>query len=203
MSSSPSVVYRFGVFELDGNSGELRRGGVKQKLQDQPFHVLLALLERPGEVVAREDLQHALWPADTYVDFETGLNTAIKRLREVLGDSAESPTFIGTIPKRGYRFLAAVNKLDVAAPLAGNGNGNGNLAVLDAIPIPATPPEVAIRKPLPGRVRKYVALAALALIAAIGAGFLAGKLSSHGPPPLFRRLSFRRGYIPSARFRGG
>jgi DNA-binding winged helix-turn-helix (wHTH) protein len=191
-------VYRFGVFELDGNSGELRRGGVKQKLQDQPLHVLLALLERPGEVVTREDLQHALWPADTYVDFETGLNTAVKRLREVLGDSAESPTFIGTLPKRGYRFLAAVNRLDAAAPLAGN--GNGNLAVLNVPLIPATPPVAPIRKPLPGPARKYAAFAALALLAAIGVGILGGRLSSHSPSPLFRRLSFRRGNIPAARF---
>ena len=193
---SSSVLYRFGVFELDLNSGELRRNGVRQKIQDQPFHVLFALLDHPGEIVTREELQHALWPADTYVDFETGLNTAIKRLREVLGDSAENPTFIGTIPKRGYRFLAAVNKLDVATPLAAT--VNGNVAVPDATT--ATPPEVAIRKSPPGPVRKYVAFAALALLVAIGLGFLAGKLSSHSPPPLFRRLSFRRGYIPSARF---
>jgi DNA-binding winged helix-turn-helix (wHTH) protein len=125
--SPSSVVYRFGTFELDLSSGELRRNGTKQKIQDQPFHVLVKLLDHNGEIVTREELQRTLWPADTYVSFETGLNTAIKRLREVLGDSAESPIFIGTIPKRGYRFLAPVNQLGVALPLSANGNGNATV----------------------------------------------------------------------------
>ena len=100
--------YRFGNFELDTNSGELRRNGVKLRLQEQPFVVLRTLLESAGSVVAREDLRAALWPADTFVDFDTSLNTAIKRLREALGDSADVPVFIETIPRRGYRFLAPV-----------------------------------------------------------------------------------------------
>jgi Tol biopolymer transport system component/DNA-binding winged helix-turn-helix (wHTH) protein len=100
--------YRFGMFELDANSGELRRNGVKLRLQEQPFLVLRKLLEAAGTIVAREDLHAALWPADTFVDFDTSLNTAIKRLREVLGDSADVPVFIETIPRRGYRFLAPV-----------------------------------------------------------------------------------------------
>jgi Tol biopolymer transport system component/DNA-binding winged helix-turn-helix (wHTH) protein len=100
--------YRFGIFELDTNSGELRRNGVKLRLQEQPYLVLRTLLESAGNVVAREDLHAALWPADTFVDFDTSLNTAIKRLREVLGDSADVPVFIETIPRRGYRFLAPV-----------------------------------------------------------------------------------------------
>ena len=98
--------YRFGNFELNVHSGELRRNGAKVRLQDQPFLVLRKLLESAGTVVAREDLHAALWPADTFVDFDTSLNTAIKRLREVLGDSADTPVFIETIPRRGYRFLA-------------------------------------------------------------------------------------------------
>jgi Tol biopolymer transport system component/DNA-binding winged helix-turn-helix (wHTH) protein len=100
--------YRFSTFELDTNSGELRRSGVKLRLQEQPYLVLRTLLESAGSVVAREDLHAALWPADTFVDFDTSLNTAIKRLREVLGDSADVPVFIETIPRRGYRFLAPV-----------------------------------------------------------------------------------------------
>ena len=100
--------YRFGNFELDVHSGELRRNGARVRLQDQPFLVLRKLLESAGAVVAREDLHAALWPADTFVDFDTSLNTAIKRLREVLGDSADTPVFIETIPRRGYRFLAPV-----------------------------------------------------------------------------------------------
>src|ERR1700721_1401712 len=101
-------LYRFGVFELEASTGELRRNGVKLKLQDQPYQVLLKLLEHAGQTVAREELRSPLWPADTFVDFETGLNTTIKRLRETLGDSAENPAFIETVPQRGYRFVAPV-----------------------------------------------------------------------------------------------
>ena len=101
-------VYRFGVFELETQTGELRRNGVKLKLQDQPYQVLLKLLEHAGQTVSREQLRSTLWTADTFVDFETGLNTTIKRLRETLGDSAENPSFIETVPKRGYRFIAPV-----------------------------------------------------------------------------------------------
>ena len=100
--------YRFGNFELHVRSGELSKNGAKLRLQDQPFLVLRKLLESAGTVVAREDLHAALWPADTFVDFDTSLNTAIKRLREVLGDSADNPVFIETVPRRGYRFLAPV-----------------------------------------------------------------------------------------------
>jgi len=103
-------LYRFGVFELEAHTGELRRNGIKLKLQDQPYQVLLKLLEHAGQTVSREQLRSALWPADTFVDFETGLNTTIKRLRETLGDSAENPTFIETVPKRGYRFIAPVTE---------------------------------------------------------------------------------------------
>lgn len=109
-TASPPALprYRFGNFELNAQSGELRRNGAKLRLQDQPFLVLRKLLESAGTVVAREDLHAALWPADTFVDFDTSLNTAIKRLREVLGDSADTPVFIETVPRRGYRFLAPV-----------------------------------------------------------------------------------------------
>jgi Tol biopolymer transport system component/DNA-binding winged helix-turn-helix (wHTH) protein len=103
-----SSIYRFGMFELDTRNGELRKSGVRLKLQDQPYQVLLKLLERRSELVSRESLRSTLWPADTYVDFETGLNTAVKRLRETLGDSADNPTFIETVPRRGYKFIAPV-----------------------------------------------------------------------------------------------
>jgi Tol biopolymer transport system component/DNA-binding winged helix-turn-helix (wHTH) protein len=101
-------IYCFGIFELDLRAGELRKNGVKLKLQDQPYQVLVKLLEHPGEVVSREELRSTLWHEDTFVDFETGLNTAIKRLRETLGDSADNPTFIETLPRRGYKFIAPV-----------------------------------------------------------------------------------------------
>ena len=101
-------MYAFGAFQVDVRSHELRRSGVRIKIQDQPFLVLVKLLERPGQLVTREELRSALWSRDTFVDFDTGLNTAVKRLREALGDSAESPAFVETLPKLGYRFVAPV-----------------------------------------------------------------------------------------------
>jgi len=111
------TVLRFGIFEIDIRAGELRRSGVKLKLQEQPFQVLCALLEHPGEVVTREDLRSRLWPVDTFVDFNHGLNAAIKRLRDVLGDSAENPRFVETVARRGYRFIG-IREIPAAAPLA-------------------------------------------------------------------------------------
>src|SRR4029077_6091984 len=108
-SSQLPPTYRFGAFVLDPSSGELRRNGTKLKQQEQPFHVLLKLLEKPGNVVTREELHSTLWVADTFVDFDTGLNSAVKRLREALGDSADVPRYIETIPRRGYRFIAPIN----------------------------------------------------------------------------------------------
>jgi DNA-binding winged helix-turn-helix (wHTH) protein len=110
MSEPAKKVFRFGVFEADTTSGELRKSGVRLKLQDQPFQVLLVLLERSGEVVSREELRQKLWPADTFVDFDHSLNTIINKLREVLSDSASNPRFIETLAKRGYRFLLPVEQ---------------------------------------------------------------------------------------------
>lgn len=101
-------VIRFGVFEVDLPAGRIRRNGLRVRLQDQPFQVLAMLLERPGEVVTREHLRARLWPSDTFVDFDHGLNAAVKRLRDSLGDSAENPRFVETLARRGYRFLAPV-----------------------------------------------------------------------------------------------
>jgi eukaryotic-like serine/threonine-protein kinase len=109
---------RFGPFELDPRNGELRRKGFRVRLQDQPLQILIALLECPGGLVTREELRQRLWPADTFVDFEHGLNAAVKRLRDALGDSAESPRFVETIPRRGYRFIAPVEGTEpVLAPV--------------------------------------------------------------------------------------
>jgi cholera toxin transcriptional activator len=119
-----SRVARFGVFEIDLSAGELRKNGVKQRLQGQPFQVLTVLLERAGEVVTREELQQKLWPSDTFVDFDHSLNTAINKVREALGDSASSPRFVETLARRGYRFIAPVQtdapapKLEIPAPAA-------------------------------------------------------------------------------------
>jgi DNA-binding winged helix-turn-helix (wHTH) protein len=102
--SSDSV--RFGAFELDRRSGELRKGRTRLKVSPQSIEVLKALVERPGDLVTRDELKDRLWPADTFVDFEHGLNTAIRRLRAALGDSAHTPRLIETLPRRGYRFKA-------------------------------------------------------------------------------------------------
>src|SRR5207248_6532303 len=106
--------FRFGEFELD-NSGELRSGGRKVKLQTQPSQILRILIERPGEIVTREELRQKIWPSNTFVDFDHGINNAIKRLREALGDTAETPRFIETIPRRGYRFVGAIQTAQVSS----------------------------------------------------------------------------------------
>ena len=117
---------RFSSFELDLHSGELRKAGVLVGLQDQSLKVLVELLERPGDLVTREQLRQRLWPNGTFVDFEHGLNAVINRLRETLGDSAESPRFIQTVPRRGYRFIAPVD----GAPVDARTEDPASLAVL-------------------------------------------------------------------------
>ena len=112
-----SSLLSFGVFELDLQTSELRKKGVKIKLQDQPFQILVMLLEHPGDLVSREEIQKKLWPADTFVDFDLGLNTAISRLRAALGDSAENPRFIETLPRRGYRYIGPSPEPREAKPL--------------------------------------------------------------------------------------
>jgi TolB-like protein/DNA-binding winged helix-turn-helix (wHTH) protein len=110
MEDTPSKppIYRFGIFRLDSHTGELASNGTKTQLREQPFQLLLALLEKPGELVTREALVRRLWPAGTFVDFDRGLNKAILSLREALGDSAENPHFVETLPRKGYRFVASV-----------------------------------------------------------------------------------------------
>src|SRR5215831_18365549 len=110
MEDAPSkpAIYRFGIFRLDSHTGELASNGTKTQLREQPFQLLLALLEKPGELVTREALVRRLWPAGTFVDFDRGLNKAILSLREALGDSAENPQFVETLPRKGYRFIASV-----------------------------------------------------------------------------------------------
>jgi eukaryotic-like serine/threonine-protein kinase len=109
LETRPPEILRFATFEVDVRAGELRKQGKRVKLQEQPFHVLTVLLQRPGEVVTREELRNENWPPDTFVDFENSLNTAINKVREALGDSADNPRFIETLPRRGYRFLAPVS----------------------------------------------------------------------------------------------
>ncbi len=111
----PAGRVRFGVFEVNLRSGELHKHGVRIKLHDQPFQILAMLLEHPGEVVTREQLRQKLWPADTFVDFDVGLNSAVNKLRDALGDSAEKPRFVETLPRRGYRFITPVESMASAS----------------------------------------------------------------------------------------
>ena len=148
-AQAPSIL-RFGVFEVDLRSRELRKQGVRIKLQEQPFHVLTVLLQRPGGVVTRDELRSQNWPADTFVDFDNSLNTAINKLREALGDSADSPRFIETLPRRGYRFIASVTGVD--------GTARGTAADVSVAALP--------------RSRKRVVALAIAVLAAGTAGGL-------------------------------
>src|SRR4029077_7700863 len=116
--SSGSRIFRFSTFELDGQAGELRKQGVKIKLQDQPLRVLEMLLVNRGQIVTREELRIALWPGNTFVDFDHGLNKAVNKLREALGDSAESPRFIETLPKRVYRVCQPMTNVIPEASIA-------------------------------------------------------------------------------------
>lgn len=141
-----SRVIQFGAFEIDSRAGELRKNGLKVRIQQQPLEVLTALLDRPGEVVSRDELHARLWPNDTFVDFERGLNAAVRRLREALGESAEQPVFIETLSKRGYRFIGHVS---------GNGTGQAHTV------------EVSKAAPSKPRSKRLVITAAAAMLAAV------------------------------------
>src|SRR5574339_1296560 len=114
-SAKPAGRIRFGVFELDLRTGDLRKAGARVKLAGQPLRLLERLLERPGDLVTREELRQELWSDATFVDFERNLNSAIKRRRAALGDSADSPRFVETLPRRGYRFLAPIERIPAAS----------------------------------------------------------------------------------------
>src|ERR1051326_3888541 len=111
-----SQVIRFGPYEVDLRTGELRKHGLRIKLQEQPFQILAMLVERPGELVTREQIKEKLWPAETFVDFDHSVNTAIRRLRDALSDSADQPRYVETLPRRGYRFIGEVQSSAVPDP---------------------------------------------------------------------------------------
>ena len=125
-----SKIVSFGVYEFDSRARELRREGMRVRLEGQPVAILQMLIDRPGELVTREELQKELWPADTFVDFEHSLNAAVKRLRAALNDSADHPHYIETLARRGYRFIAPVNGVDA--------RGESDASI--AIPTGAQPP---------------------------------------------------------------
>src|SRR6266571_4267706 len=166
---------RFGPFEVDLRAGELRKQDRRIRLPDQPLHILTVLLEHPGEMVTREELRQRLWPADTFVDFDHGLNSAINRLREALGDSVEKPTYIETIPRRGYRFIAAVED---SSPAPLQESLKQAPAGLNALTDPASP---TAREDIPGpataawrRRARSVGVVASVLALALAAVVIAG-----------------------------
>ena len=143
--ASSQKVVRFGVYEADLISGELRKSGFRIRLQEKPFQVLALLLERAGEMVTREELRDRLWPSDTFVDFDHGLNTAVNKLREALSDTASNPRFVQTVARRGYRFIAPVQ--DAVLPKAADG---GEPAPSSVVPI-AEPLHPELEVPVPRR----------------------------------------------------
>ena len=162
-SDREAVLLRFGVFEVDLAAGELRKNGARIRLQEQPFQVLTALLQNAGHVVTRENLRETIWPADTFVDFDHSLNTAVNKIRESLGDSASSPRFVETLARRGYRFIAPVESIAAAtasAPVQHVGTRGGAHAPQGLTPTDSIPlhPELQVPVPRRGLVRALFAL---------------------------------------------
>src|SRR5215469_5074106 len=169
----PSVqVVRFGTYELDLRLGELRKSGIRVKLSGQPFQILVILLERPGDLVTREQLQQRLWPSDTFVDFDRGLNAAINRVREALGDSAENPRFVETLPRRGYRFIAPlVDSRPARAMLpAAESNVSPEQAVTSSGALPVS--EASERKPFSRRLKLLLGGASILAVLAVAVALL-------------------------------
>ena len=198
--ANTAQTWRFGVFEVDLRTMELRRGGTPVKLREQSFNILVFLLEHAGELVTREDLRRVLWPSDTFVDFDHSLNTAVMKLREALGDSADTPLYIETIPKRGYRFIAPVEA--IGNDLVTSENTLSDIPVSDAPASPVLPPR---------KKRSVGILVASGLCLLLAAGWFAYRKLRGGlaPPPVQRaltRLTFEEGlqtgatWSPDGRF---
>ena len=168
-TSNPRLI-RFGIFEADLTAGELRKGGSRIRLQEQPFQILAMLLERPGQIITREDLRSKLWPGDTFVDFEHGVNSGVARLREALGDSADSPRYIETLPRRGYRLIAPVEGSPQAPPVASS--ANGALAETDTLPAPQTEAANLVPQSPPAAAARRFAWRRSLALAAVAAGLL-------------------------------
>jgi DNA-binding winged helix-turn-helix (wHTH) protein/Tol biopolymer transport system component len=180
---------KFGAFELDRHTGELRKHGIKIRLQTKPFQILLALLETPGEFVTREELQRRLWLSDTFVDFESGLNTAANRLRLALGDSADSPRYIETLPRSGYRFIAPVQEIE---PMALVEIRTKPEQATEGVPIAQEPRSADLKPWLIG-----LAVACALLLAALIFQF---RKDGARTEPVLKQITFRRGTVFNARF---
>jgi DNA-binding winged helix-turn-helix (wHTH) protein len=174
-------VLRFGPFELNLETRELRKQGIRIRLQPKPLAILRTLLENPGGIVTRDELRARLWPEDTFVDFENGVNTAVNRLRHALGDSADNPRYIETMSRAGYRFIASVSPVGTPDPAAPS----------------AEPPPVHLPR------NRMLAIAALACCVALAMAAAAMvRLRPDGHPMRFRQITFRRGQVAGARFNG-
>jgi DNA-binding winged helix-turn-helix (wHTH) protein len=185
----------FGPFALDLETGELRKGGVRIRLQNQPFQILRKLVEHPGRVVTREDLRRHLWPEDTFVDFESGLNTAANRLRLALCDSAENPRYVETLPRVGYRFIAAV-EYNVEAPEPYPVLTPVDPASLEGIAV--VPPRGVERL----RWQRY-AFAFLLFLLGMVTAVAWTHLKTKKAAPVFKQLTFRKGIVDNAQFTPG
>jgi TolB-like protein/DNA-binding winged helix-turn-helix (wHTH) protein/Tfp pilus assembly protein PilF len=182
-SAQSSTRLRFEVFEVDLCSGEVWKHGVRVRLQDQPFQVLRVLLERPGQIVTRDELKQTLWPADTFVDFDDGLNTAVKKIRELLGDSAERPRYIETIPRRGYRFVG---------PIAPPPPVEAAVAAPDSHPALVLHPAEGAVPRKDHRPAGYVAVGVLALVVTLVGADVGGwrtRLTGHAAAPRIGSLA--------------
>ena len=201
-------ILQFGPFELRTDTGELRKHGIRVKVQAKPLSVLRALLERPGEVVTREELRDRLWSSDTFVDFESGLNTAANRLRIGLGDSADSPRFIETLPRVGYRFIAPVVTVGGASQTGQPESGFAGREVMT--PAVSSPGPAAVAPPVPSArklriswigTRSGVIVLSSALVLLLAAGAVLVLRNRSAPrTPVFHQLSFQPSWIGTARF---
>jgi TolB-like protein/DNA-binding winged helix-turn-helix (wHTH) protein/tetratricopeptide (TPR) repeat protein len=182
-----SAVRRFGAFELNPQSGELRKNGMRLRLSGQPFQVLSVLVERAGELVTREELNSKLWPADTFVDFDHGLNNAVARIREILDDSSESPRYVETVPRRGYRFIAPLTDVALRAPTV------AELTPVSAGVMPAQAPRDSVlpvtKRTASGRL--WVVLAGVTVLAVLVAGVVLyqGRRATSNRQPAVRSLA--------------
>lgn len=205
-------VVQFGPFELCLDTGELRKLGIRVRLQGKPFHILSALLEQPGHVVTRDELRTRLWPADTFVDFESGLNTAVNRLRVALGDSAENPIYIETLARLGYRFIAPATvlnapsnerrQLEAIRPVSPVSIASEPIAVETGDPVPAARPNpTASNRGLSLSARTRLMIGSLAItIMALAAASVFFRIGWSHPEPSFHQVTFRKGSIEEARF---
>ncbi len=201
-ASRTDFVYRFGLFALDTSAGLLSRNGLRIRLQDQPFQLLALLLERHGEVVAREEIRQRLWESNTFVDFDKSLGVAILKVREALGDSAANPRFLETVPRRGFRFVApvSVERLSARAQPGSSGDPTGAPTLHQLASDTAAPSPIPARMAgvAPAQTRWRFAWFALAgICAGILLAYAAVRVRTHGPsaetsPPAAVKVTLRR-----------